>query len=191
VTQGASPPRDLSLGELFIAFLKIGVSGFGGTMVYGRRMMVEDWRWLTDDEFTDIWSLCQVLPGPNILNWSVCVGGRFRGAAGSFVAVMGMILAPISIVMVLGVLHSLYGQQPAVQAVLRGIAPVAAGLLVATALKMAATPRLRSWVAIFTVLAFLAVVAAKLPLLVILGALLPLSVAATWARRRSRGKGQA
>ena len=176
----------LRLSELFIAFLKIGVSGFGGTMVYARRMMVEEWRWLTPDEFTDIWSLCQLLPGPNVINWAVCVGARFRGAAGAVSAVLGMILAPIAIVMILALLHSLYGDRPEVHALLRGIAPVAAGLLVATAIKMALTPRLYSWIAIFAIVSFLAVVAARLSLALVLGVLIPLSIAGAWWQRRRR-----
>ncbi len=179
---GTAPPD--SLAEVFWAFLKIGISGFGSTVVHARRMMVEEWRWLSAAEFDDIWSVCQALPGPNVVNWALCVGARFRGAAGAATAVLGIIGAPILIVMLLGLLHSLYGNRPEVHALLRGVSPVAAGLILSTAVKMAMGPRLRSWMAIFPVLSFCAVVVFKLSLGMILAVLLPLSVLAAWFRSR-------
>lgn len=174
-------PRQCSLARFFLVFLQIGVSSFGSNVAYAHRLLVDDWEWLGSDEFTDIWSICQVLPGPNIINWAIIVGMRFRGAPGAMAAVLGMILMPIVIVMALGLLYSAYGDRPEVHGFLRGIAPVAAGMLTATVARMAMTPRLRSWLAVFPLLAFLAVMAG-LPLLMILCALAPLSIAAVWAR---------
>jgi len=48
-------------------------------MPFARRMLVEERRWLNAEEFTDVLSLCQLLPGPNIVNVAVCVGARFHG----------------------------------------------------------------------------------------------------------------
>src|SRR5258708_23136533 len=86
------------LPELFLGFLSIALSGFGGTLVFARRILVERRRWLTDREFTETLSLCQFLPGPNICNMSVRVGARFQGALGSIVALLGLTLVPFLIV---------------------------------------------------------------------------------------------
>lgn len=184
----SQPPSPTSLSALFIAFLKIGLSGFGSTVVHARRMMVEDWRWLSAAEFDDIWARCQALPGANVVNWSVCVGARFHGPWGSLVAVLGIIGAPVLIVMLLATLHAHYGDRPEVHAMLHGVSPVVAGLIFSTATKMALGPRLRSWMAIFPVLSFCAVVLAKLPLATVLGVCLPLSIAAAWLREHRAGK---
>lgn len=184
-----APP--VTLAQVFMAFLKIGLSGFGSTVVHARRLMVEQWRWLSAAEFDDIWARCQALPGANVVNWSVCVGARFHGASGSVVAVLGIIGAPVLIVMLLGWMHSQYGNRPEIQAMLRGVSPVVAGLIFSTATKMAMGPRLRSWMAVFPLLSFGAVVLAKLPLATVLGVGLPLAIAAAWYRERRAARGEA
>lgn len=175
--------------ELFRGFLEIALSGFGGVLPWARRVMVEKRRWLTPDEFTDLLSLCQFLPGPNIVNMSVAVGARFRGPAGATVAFFGLLGAPVAIVLVLGMLHSVYGHVPQVQAVISGISAVASGLLVATGLRMVVAPRMRSWVLVFAALAFLCVALLRLPLAPVLLLLAPLSIAAAWCRLRAAPPG--
>ena len=164
--------------------MQIGVFGFGGTVVYARRVVVEDWRWMSSEEFIDLWSLCQVLPGPNVVNWSVAAGSRLRGGPGAVVAMLGIVIAPVCIAIILGVLYATYAEVPAVHAALRGIAAAGAGLLIATAVKMAQTPRVYSWMAIFSVLAFLAVGVARWSLALALAVLIPLSIAGAWWRAR-------
>ena len=87
VTATATP----TLRELFFGFMQVGVSGFGGVLPFARRMLVEERRWLTADEFNEVLSLGQFLPGPNIVNVSVIVGRRFHRVAGSIVANRHMI----------------------------------------------------------------------------------------------------
>src|ERR1041385_2962762 len=79
----AAPP---GLIELFLAFAKVSLSGFGGVLVFARRAIVEKYRWMTADEFNETYALCHFLPGPNICNLSVVFGARIRGIAGSFAA---------------------------------------------------------------------------------------------------------
>lgn len=82
-------PAPVSTARLFVGFLKIGLSGFGGVMPFARRMLVEQQRWLTELEFLDVLSLSQFLFGPNIVNVSIIVGRRFRGATGAVAACAG------------------------------------------------------------------------------------------------------
>jgi chromate transporter len=147
-------------------------------------MLVEDRRWLSAEEFGEMLSLCQVLPGPNIVNMAVCVGTRFRGARGALAAFFGLLAAPFAIILALGALFTQYGELPAISAAFRGISAAAAGLIVAMGLKMAASRRLRSPMAIFAIAAFGGVAILRMPLGAFLLVAAPLSVAAAAWRRR-------
>jgi len=151
---------------------------------FARRMLVEERRWLNDEEFTDVLSLCQLLPGPNIVNIAVCVGARYHGARGALAAFAGLMAAPFVIVLALGALYTQYGHLPAVSALFRGISAAAAGLVVAMGLKMAASRRLRSAMALFAVATFVGIALMRLPLVVVLLAVAPLGVAAAFWRAR-------
>ena len=125
------------VGELFRSFNKVSLSGFGGVLPFVRRMLVEEKRWMTAQEFNAQLGLCQFLPGPNVINLSVLVGARFHGWRGALAASGGMLLAPFLIVLCLAFAYGTWGHLPVVQAVLRGVAAAGAGLLIATAIKMA------------------------------------------------------
>lgn len=173
-----------TVAELFLRFTQVGASGFGGVMPWARRMLVEEHRWLNAEEFSEMLSLCQVLPGPNIVNMAVCVGTRFRGARGAIAAFLGLLSAPFAIILVLGALFTHYGELPAIAAAFRGISAAAAGLIVAMGLKMAASRRLRSPMAIFALAAFVSVALLRMPLGLFLLMAAPASVAAAAWRRR-------
>ena len=173
-----------SPGELFYAFMKLGLQGFGGVLPIARHVLVEEHRWLTMDEFTDIVARCQALPGPNIVNVSICIGARHFGARGALAACTGMLAAPFVVVLLLGALYSGFAQLPAVAAALRGVSAVAAGLILGNALRMAASKRMRSWRVLFGVAAFGAVFWWRLPLAPVLAVAIPLSIGAAWLGRR-------
>jgi len=173
-----------SVAELFIRFTQVGASGFGGVMPWARRMLVEERHWLSDEEFSEALSLCQVLPGPNIVNMAVHVGTRFRGARGAIASFFGLLCAPFAIILVLGALFTQYGDLPAISAAFRGISAAAAGLVVAMGLKMASSRRLRSAMAIFAVAAFVCVALLRIPLGAFLLVAAPASVAAAAWRSR-------
>jgi len=175
-----------SPAELFFAFMKLGLQGFGGVLPVARHALVEDYRWLTMEEFTDIVSRCQALPGPNIVNVSICIGGRHFGARGAIAASSGLLAAPFVLLLALVALYSGYSQEPVVGNALRGASAVAAGLILGTVLRMASSPRLRSWRALFGVAAFAAVSWLRLPLALVLAVAVPLSIGAAWYARTHR-----
>jgi chromate transporter len=173
---------------LFQAFFQIALSGFGGTLPFARRTLVERRGWLTADDFTETLSLCQSLPGPNVVNMSIVVGARACGWRGSLAAFAGLVGTPVLIVVALGALYSRFGGLAEVRHALVGLGAAASGLVVATAARMA-EPLLRSrpWVAApFIVTAFLAVAILRIPLPWVLIALAPISIgaAAMWRRWR-------
>ncbi len=169
-----------STRELFWAFFRAGARGFGGMLPWAHRMLVEEHGWLTAAEFIEVFSFCQVLPGPNIINVAVVVGSRFQGARGAVAAFAGLMAVPQAVVIALGLLYARFGQAPGIDALLRGVGAGAAGLVIGTALKMA-QPVARSPVAVvFLLAAFAASGLLRWPLAPVLCVLAPLSVLAHW-----------
>jgi chromate transporter len=172
--------------QLFIAFSLISVSGFGGVLYWSRRMMVDERKWMTAEEFNEAYALCNFLPGPNIVNFSVVFGRQVGGTAGALVALLGLLGPPFLIVTLLGLIYAYYGDIAALQRVLAGVAAAAAGLTISTGLKMAA-PLLRQRPGFahgVAMAAFLAVGLLSWPIYWVLGVLIPCSVALAWRMRR-------
>lgn len=170
------------LWQLFTAFLEMTLSGFGGVLAWAHRSLVERRGWLSEREFTALLGLSQVLPGGNIINMAVFVGDRFQGLRGVVVALSGLLIAPFILVLVLGV----WVANPAIGSLTRpalhGAGPVVAGMVLATALKMARPYRAvpRAWLLGGLTLAAVGVL--QLPLLLALAVLGPLSIALAWRR---------
>ena len=131
-------PQPASLADLFFSFTWLALQGFGGVLAVIQREMVERKRWLTQEEFLEDWAVAQIMPGPNVVNLSLMVGGRYFGLKGALTALAGMLAAPLVIVLVLGVLYTRFGDNPQMAGALRGMAAVSAGMIAATGLKLAA-----------------------------------------------------
>jgi chromate transporter len=179
----SNPP---SLIELFLAFAKMALAGFGGVLYWARRGIVEQHRWMTADEFNETYALCHFLPGPNIVNLSFVFGSRFRGIAGGIAAFSGLIVPPAVIATVLAALYLHFGDIDALRRILAGVACAAVGLLIATVFRMM-TPLLkrRDLVGLLVLVAvFVATGVLQLPLAAVLLVAIPLSIAITFAMRR-------
>jgi chromate transporter len=179
-------PNPPGLLELFVAFAKMSLAGFGGVLVWARRSIVDQHRWMTAEEFNETFALCHFLPGPNIVNLSVVFGSRFRGIAGGFAAFAGLIGPPMMIATVLAALYARYGEIDAPRRILAGIACAAVGLLIAVVLKMMMPLiRKRDAVGLIILLAvFIAIGLLRLPLPAVLLAAVPLSLGITFFVRR-------
>jgi chromate transporter len=173
-------PAPPSLPGLFLGFLTVGLCGFGGTLPWARRMVVEQRRWMTPAEFTDMLGLCQFLPGGNILNLTVAVGARFHGVAGSAASFFGLMAAPMTIVLLLGVIYARYSGLPVVHAAFDGLAAAATALVLATALKIAAPLRARPLGVAIAVVTFAGIAVLRWPLPLVLVIIAPLSILAAW-----------
>ena len=99
-------------------------------------MLVEERRWMSAEEFNAQLGLCQFLPGPNVINLAVVVGKRYQGLRGAIVAPVGLLAGPLVIALLLALLYDAYGSLPLAQGMLRGIAAVGCGLLLAMAWRM-------------------------------------------------------
>ena len=101
-----------------------------------QRELVEKKRWLTNEEFAGEWAVAQIMPGPNVMNLSVMVGARYFGLRGALAALAGMLSIPLVLVLLLAVMYSHFSQHPGVVGATRGMSAVAAGLIIATGLKL-------------------------------------------------------
>jgi chromate transporter len=186
-TPAGAPARHVpGAAELFLAFAKMAVCGFGGVLAWSRRIIVQERGWLTSEEFNEQLALCQVLPGGNILNFSVMYGSRCAGVRGAFAALLGLIGPPMVLMIVAGILYRQYGALPALRGMFASLAAAAAGLLVATATQMVrATIRDRLRPAhLVTLATFVAAGVLRWPLLIVMAVLMPVSIALAWWKRR-------
>src|SRR5213592_2221533 len=185
-----APDRPIStppgLSALFVAFAKISLAGFGGVLVWARRGIVDQHRWMTADEFNETYALCHFLPGPNVVNLSVVFGSRFRGIPGSIAAFAGLLGPPVVIVTVLAALYARYGDIDALRRILAGVSCAAIGLLIAVVLRMM-MPLIKKRDAVAMVIlaaVFIAIGLLRLPLPLVLLVAIPLSLLITWFMRR-------
>ncbi len=159
----ARPP--ITLPTLFVAFLKVSLWGIGGGggLVWAHRIAVEQRRWINEQEFADIVSLCQFMPGPNIVGIAVCVGTRLRGAIGALAAACGFLLVPWAIGFSVGLVYLQHARHPVLQNILRGVAATAAGLMIATGIRLLIPHHRRPTAFLFAALAFGLMAFGKLP----------------------------
>ena len=129
-------PRPESLTDLFVSFTVLALQGFGGVLAVVQREMVERKRWLTREEFVEDWAVAQIMPGPNVVNLALMLGGRYFGLRGALVGLAGMLVFPLMVVLALAIVYSQFANNPQAAGALRGMGGVAAGLITATGLKL-------------------------------------------------------
>ena len=179
-----------SLRELFFAFNRLALQGFGGVLPVAQRELVERLRWLDKEQFVEMLAISQVLPGPNIVNLALIFGDRFFGVRGALTALAGMLLAPLVIVLALTALYAQFAQLPMVSGALRGMGAVAAGLVLSTGLKLLGTLK-RNAMGLpislgFAALTFAATAWLRWPLVWVIAGLGSLAMAVAWYRLRER-----
>mgnify|MGYP001765907198 CR=1 FL=1 len=183
-----APRRPQSLRDLFLAFNRLALQGFGGVLPVAQRELVENQHWLTKKEFLELLSIGQVLPGPNIINMALIFGDRYYGWRGGLVAIAGLLCAPLAIVLALAVLVRQGADSPLMQDALRGMGVVAAGLIVSTAARLVGGLKKNAMglplCAAFIAAAALAIGVMRWPLVWVLLGLGPLAWALAWWRLR-------
>ena len=126
-----------SVGVIFLEFLLIGATSFGGGVVaYLRNSLVAKRAWITDKEFVELLSISQTLPGLNATNMAMLVGDRLRGVPGAIAAILGICLPGGILMYIAGMLYHEHGDRPLVTAMLKGVAAAAVGLILATAVQL-------------------------------------------------------
>lgn len=171
----AAPRQPTSRTDLFFSFSWLALQGFGGVLAVVQRELVENKRWLTREQFIEEWAVAQIMPGPNVVNLSLMIGGRYFGLSGALAALAGMLLFPTLVIIALACLYAGVADTPQAQNALKGMGAVAAGLITATGLKLMSALRQNAMgmaaCAGFAALAFVAIALLHWPLWwVLLGA---------------------
>jgi len=137
--EGLTSPKagPASLADLFISFTLLALQGFGGVLAIVQRELVEKKKWLTPEEFVEDWAVAQIMPGPNVVNMSIIVGGRHFGLPGAMAALAGMLCLPLLLILSIAIVYAPFAHYPPVVDALRAMGAVAAGLILATGVKLA------------------------------------------------------
>jgi chromate transporter len=122
--------------DLFVSFTLLALQGFGGVLAVVQRELVDKKQWLTNDEFIEDWAVAQILPGPNVVNLALMIGGRSFGIAGALAALSGLLLAPTVLVLLLAAAVAGVADSAVAQGMLRGMGAVSAGLIAAVGIKL-------------------------------------------------------
>lgn len=153
-----------------------------------QRELVEKKGWMTREEFIEDWAVAQIMPGPNVVNLSLMIGGRYFGLKGAMAALAGMLAAPLIIVLLLALVHAQFADHPGVAGALRGMGAVAAGLIAATGLKLSSA-LLKNVLGLplcigFGVVCFAAIALLRWPLVYVLLGLGGIACALAWRKLR-------
>jgi chromate transporter len=146
-------------------------------------MIVEQRRWLSPAEFTDMLGLCQFLPGGNIMNVTIALGSRFRGVPGALACFLGLMTAPVAIVIGLGVVYDQYADLAPVRRAFVALSAAAAAYLLASAWKIASPLKDRPLAIGVAVCTFVMIAVLRLPLLIAMPVLAVGSTLLLWRFR--------
>jgi chromate transporter len=144
--------------DIFLEFLLIGATSFGGGVVaYLRNGLVTRRIWVDDREFLEMLSISQTLPGLNATNMAILVGDRLRGWIGALAAICGVCLPGAVLMVIVGIVYHQGGDRPLVNAALKGVAAAAVGLILATVMQLSKRSLSHGYDFIFMALAVIGV----------------------------------
>jgi chromate transporter len=124
------------LVAIFVAFLRLGCTSFGGgTAGWLHRDIVLHRHWIDDAAFLRMLTIGQALPGSNGTKLTVLIGQHLRGMAGAAVALLGLLLGPFAIVLAVAAAYAGLAGQKTLHDMLDGVAAAVVGLTLATGLR--------------------------------------------------------
>lgn len=125
-----------SIWEIFLEFLIIGATSFGGVVPYLRGSLVTKRQWIDDKEFVEMLSISQSLPGLNATNMAVLVGEKLCGTMGSIAGIIGVCLPGGLLMFIVGIFYHHHGDHVWITAALKGVAAAAVGLILSTVVSL-------------------------------------------------------
>jgi chromate transporter len=182
--------RDASLGELALAFLKLGTIAFGGPAAH-LAMMEEEFvrrrRWITQAEFLDRMAAANLIPGPSSTETTIFIGQLKRGWRGLIVAGSCFLLPAAIIVSLIAWAYVRYGALPQVAGMLYAIKPVVVAIVIQALWKLSKTGVRTKFLAAIAALAVVLNLFGFGPIVVLLIAG-TISAAALWLKMKMRMK---
>ncbi|HTV89746.1 MAG TPA: chromate transporter [Stellaceae bacterium] len=181
------PVPQIGLARIFVAFLQLGCTSFGGgTAGWLYRDIVAKRRWLNDDSFLLMLTVGQVVPGSNGVKLAALIGQHLAGAAGAAAALAGLLGGPFAIVLAIAAVYSGLGHHPIVYRMLDGVAAAVVGLTLATGLRSLAHGAPGPAAIAIAGATVVSVGLLDWPILPVVAVLAPLSVGLAFAEARRR-----
>lgn len=128
-----------SLVNITIYFLKLGTWGFGGPVAlvgYMHRDLVENKKWLTEEEYKEGLALAQLAPGPLAAQLGIYIGFLNHGLIGATLTGLAFVMPSFIMVVLLGIAYQLYGGLTWMQAVFYGVGAAVIGIISLSAYKL-------------------------------------------------------
>lgn len=120
------------LWQMFLTFLRIGAFTFGGGFAMIpiiQEEIVENRKWIAEDDFLDTISIAQSSPGPIAVNISIFIGYRIKGLKGALVCTLGAILPSFFIILLIAMSFSKFRDNRILEKVFAGIRPAVVALI--------------------------------------------------------------
>lgn len=153
--------RTATLGGIFLSFLHVGATGFGGGLAVVaqlRTLALHRRRWFTEHEFAEGLALAQSLPGSLAGNVAAYVGLRLRGWRGAAVALAGLVLPSTLLMVLLAILYRHTRNLPDAEMLFRGLNAAVVALIAVTAWRIGRSTLSKPWQWYIAVLSGLAVI---------------------------------
>ncbi len=132
-------PPAYTLADITAYFLRLGAIGFGGPVAlvgYMHRDLVEDRKWITEEEYKEGLALAQLAPGPLAAQLGIYLGFVHHGVLGATLAGLAFVLPSFIMVVLLGIAYKLYGGLPWMQAVFYGVGAAVIGIIAFSVYKL-------------------------------------------------------
>jgi chromate transporter len=173
------------LTDLTQVFLRIGLLSFGGPaaqIALMHRELVDERKWLTEEEYLRALSFCMLLPGPEAMQLATYAGWKLHGTKGGLIAGLLFVGPGALVILALSILYALLGNTPLAQALLLGVKAAVTAIVVHALIRVAKRALKGPTDYLIACLAFLGLFVFNLPFpLIIAGA-------AIWGWLRGRGK---
>jgi chromate transporter len=185
VTDRSDPPPNVPIATVLSIFFRVGLTAFGGgTTSWVHRELVENRKYMTDEEFLIGLTIAQVLPGANPVNVCLYMGRKLRGGLGCVIAVIGMLTPAFSVTVAIAWLYSIYGDLPLTHVILSALAGVGVAATMSLGLKAARRIGLKAIPILIAVGTFFAVGIMHWPMVPVVFVVVPLSLGVAYFREK-------
>ncbi len=128
-----------TLKQLVQYFFKLGYAGFGGPVAligYMHRDLVEERKWISEEEYKDGLALAQLAPGPLAAQLSIYLGYVHYKILGATLCGLAFVLPSFFMVVAIGIAYKMFGGLPWMQAIFYGVGAAVAGIITISSYKL-------------------------------------------------------
>lgn len=159
LTEGGKTSTPNLLWTLFVTFSHIGLFTIGGgyaMIPLIQRKVVDEKKWVSEEELIDLMAVAQSCPGIFAVNISIFIGYKLRKTSGAIISTLGTSLPSFLIILAIALFFQQYRENIYVERIFRGIRPAVVALIAAPVFKMAKTAKITKytiWIPVMVALA--------------------------------------